>query len=276
MIVELFIAVIIGICFDRAQMIISAFNYESLYNGFGAVELTVKRNIKAPMAYRVLVPYLVVWIEKLFKTSERMRVIIYQHIKTLLVIFAAWAVIHSFGYLVAGITFIILVATIQFDYWDWPIELAAISLAAGGFFIPALFAGILFALTRETAPITGVIYLAMTGDWIGAIIITSVIGLIMLTVRLYVGKRELYCKRVMLKENYASLKDFFKYKPIYFSPIFVTSAIVIGTVVSVIVNPQYWYSLVLLGAGLVLAKADEPRIFSAIIPFIAVAIGGLI
>src|SRR5690606_16529529 len=141
---ELLFALLIGLCFDRAQMGISLANYDSLFNGFGAIDLTVKKNIKAPMAYRVLVPFLVIWIEKILKTDVKYRMFIYQAIKAFFVVLAAWSVIHVFGIMVALITFIILLATVQYDYWDWPIELAAVVLAAGGLFVPALLVGILF------------------------------------------------------------------------------------------------------------------------------------
>lgn len=272
-IIEILMAILIGLCFDRAQMGISLANYDALFNGFGAIDLTVKKNIKAPMAYRVLVPFLVVWVERLLKTKPEYRMFIYQAFKAFFVVLAVWSVIHVFGLLVALITFIILLATIQYDYWDWPIELAAVVLAAGGMFVPALLVGILFAFSRETSLITGFVYLAATGDWIGALIITAIIGVILFGIRWFIGKRELYCERFMWKYNLSLFKNFFKWKPFLYSPLFVSSAITIGTVLSVLVMPKYFPALILLLAGWILAKADEPRIFSACIPFIAVLIG---
>lgn len=273
MITEILFALLIGLSFDRAQMAISIANYDSLFNGFGSIDLTVKREIKAPMAYRILVPYLVTWIEKLFKTKPEYRLFIYQAIKASLVVFAVWTVVHVFGLFVAFITFSILLLTIQYDYWDWSIELAAIVLAAGGYFIPALLIGILFAFSRETSLITGFVYLVSTGDWYRALIITAIIGVILFSIRKFIGKRELYCERFMWKYNLGLFKNFFKWKPFLYSPLFVSAAITIGTVLAVMINPEYWYILIMLLAGWILAKADEPRIFSACIPFIAILIG---
>ena len=274
MITELLFALLIGLCFDRAQMGISLANYDALSNGFGTIDMTVRKKIKAPMAYRILVPYMVTWTEKLLKTDPEYRIFIYQAFKSFFVMLAAWSVIHVFGIMVTLITFIILLLTVHYDYWDWPIELAAIVLAAGGLFIPALIVGILFAFSRETSLITGFVYLVSTGDWTGAIIITAIIGVILFCVRFFIGKRELYCDRFMWKYNLGLFKNFFKWKPFLYSPLFVSAAITIGTIVSVAFMPQYWFILPMLVAGWVLAKADEPRVFSACVPFIAVIIGG--
>ena len=272
--IEILFAILIGWTFDRAQMMISASNYSTVFNGFGAIDLTVKKQIKAPMAYRVLVPFLVSWIEQTFKVDAKYRVFIYQNLKAFFVILAAYSVIHVFGIVTALITFLILLLTIQFDYWDWPIELAAVVFASGGHFVPALLLGILFAFSRETAPITGFIYWIASGDLAGGIIISGFTVLLMLGVRIFVGKRELYCKRVMWKDNLILFKNFLKWKPFAYSPLFVTSAITAGTLISVIVNPHHWYSLIFIIAGWILAKADEPRVFSAVVPFISLMIGG--
>lgn len=273
---NILLAILIGWAFDRVQMLITAPNYGSMFNGFGAIDLTYKKEIKAPMAYRVLVPMLVIGFEKLFKTDIKYRSIIYQNIKVFFVIVAAWSVIYVFGVVAALLTFTILLATIQYDYWDWPIELAAVVLAAGGHFFPALIVGVLYAFSRETAPIIGLIYFVATKDVERAFILTALIVSIMSSVRAVVGKRPLYCDRVMIKTNLNLFKNFLKWKPFAYSTLFTSVVITAGTVLSVVVNPEYWYSLIFIGAGWVLAKADEPRIFSACVPFIAVMIGGLI
>lgn len=272
--IEILFAILIGWAFDRVQMQISYVNYGSVYNGYGAIDLTVKRTIKAPMAYRLLVPILVTWIERTFKIQEKYRVFLYQNIKVFFVILAAYSIIHVYGILIALIAFTILLATIQYDYWDWPIELAAVVFASGGQFVPALIIGILFAFSRETAPITGFIYWVATGDLAGGMIISGLIVLLMLAVRIFIGKRELYCKRVMWKDNLKLLQNYFKWKPFAYSQLFITTILTAGSLMSVIVNPQYWYSLIFIVAGWILAKADEPRVFSAVVPFISVMIGG--
>lgn len=274
--IEILFAFLIGWAFDRAQMGLSATNYNALYNGYGVIDLVNKREIKAPMAYRVLVPWLVGWIETTFKVKKEYRVIVYQNIKMLFVMLAAWSVIHVYGIVICLLTFTILLLTIQFDYWDWPIELAAVVLASGGHFVPALIVALLFALSRETAPITALIYFVATLDILGSLVILMVTLLVMVEVKKTIGDRPLYCKRFMFYDNLKLYKNFFKWKPILYSPITVTAVLTLGSLISVIINPQYWYVLILLVAGWILAKADEPRIFSSIVPFIAIMIGGAI
>ena len=276
MITKIIIAVIVGLCFDRAQMQISGPNYGSLYNGYGAIELTAKKAIKAPMAYRVLVPFLVTWIVKAFKIIPKYHVFVYQAIKAFFVVVAAFSVVQVFGYTAMFLTFSILLLTIQYDYWDWPIELAAVVFAAGGLYLPTIILAILFSMSRETSIVIGPIFYASTGN------LSFSMGLLVLTistilaVRLIVGKQELYCKRYMWNYNIGLFKNFFKWKPFLYSPLFVSAAITIGTVLTILIKPQFWFISILLVAGWILAKADEPRIFSSCVPFIAVLIGGVI
>lgn len=275
MIIEILFAILIGICFDRVQMMISAFNYSAEYNGFGVVDMVNKRKIKAPMAYRVLVPWLMAFIEsKVFIVQPDKRVFIYQAIKASFVVLAAWSIIHTYGLMAALFTFLILLLTIQFDYWDWPLEMAAIVLASAGLFIPALIVGVFFALSRETAPLTALVYFAATLDLVGSLYIFAVIILTQNLVRLYVGKKSLYCDRIMIKTNIKLYKNFFKWKPFFYSPLTITALLALAAIVSVIINPQHWYILILVASGLTLAKADEPRVLSGVIPFIAILLSG--
>jgi len=115
-----------------------------------------------------------------------------------------------------------------------------------------------------------------TLDILGSLVLLMVTLLVMVKVKETIGDRPLYCKRFMFYDNLKLYKNFFKWKPILYSPITVTAVLTLGSLISVIINPQYWYVLILLVAGWILAKADEPRIFSSIVPFIAILIGGAI
>lgn len=265
------IPVLVGWAFDRVQMIISAPNYGALWNGFGAIDLTVKRKIKAPMAYRIFVPYLVIFIERLFRIKPESRVFIYQTIKLLLVILAVYAVSYTWGMDVALLTFILLLVTIEYDYWDWAIEVGAVALATSGNLGFALVGGMLHGMSRETAPILPVAYYLSTGDLTGTIYLGLVVGLTMLAVRLYVGKRELYCDRWMWKENMSLLKDLFKWKPIYYSRIFISVVITVMVFIYIfITSANDWIiPLAIVVAGWLMAKADEPRVFSVAMIYIA-------
>jgi hypothetical protein len=273
--------------FERAHMIISAPNYGALWNGFGAIDLTVQRNIKAPAAYRVLMPFLVVGIEKLFHTPPVRRIDIYQTLKILMETLAFWAIWQVWGLPVMLLTGILLLLTIRFDYWSWGIELAGIALAMTGNLSLAIPGAILFGLSRETAVLSGVAFYAVTGNLGQAFVVESAAVLALVLVRLWVGKRPLYCDRFMIHislkpfkisgPNVDMWKPFFKYQPIYHSDVFIAAVISLLTLFAVLQRPTGWIiPLVMLGAGWTITRADETRVFTACLPWIAaMMIGGI-
>lgn len=262
---SLITAIFFGWCFDRAQMVMSAPNYGALWNGFGCIDLVNRREARAPMAYRVLVP----WLVALLKRFDRLAV--YQTLKFISVVYAFWAVIEWIGVIGALVTFFILLVTVQFDYWDWAIELAGIALAMQGGLIGAAVGIALLALSRETWVLVAAAFYLVTGDLLGTFVLVLIGGGIFLAVRLIVGKRSLYCKRFMIRENWKLIKDIRKYNIVYYVPAFISlvlTALVIGAVTKL---PAGWpIPLVILAAGWSMGKADEPRIFSAALPWAAV------
>jgi len=272
---NILLAILVGWTFNKVQFMISVYNYGVLYNGFGVIDMVNKKKIQAPMAYRVLVPWLVGLIEKLFKIKPEDRIVVYETIKMILVMFAFWSIAHVFGITIMLLSVALLLATIEYDYWDWPVELAAIVLAIGGCFWVLIPVIVLHALSRETAPIVPLAYYLATGI-IGNSIILMVLAVgTMMFVRILIGKRDLYCERFMHKKNWELLKNFGKWKPIYLSRIFVSIVLTLLTILAIIVSPKIgMIPGALLVAGWLLAKVDEPRVFSACIPFIALMIGG--
>lgn len=271
------ISLLIAWCFERAQAMISAPNYSSLYNGFGAIDLTVARETKAPMAYRVLVPFLVIGIERLFHIPENRRINVYETIKIALQAFAFWAVWQAWGLPAALLTFLLLLLTIMFDYWDWAVELAGVALAMSGNLVLTLPAAILASLSRETALLVPVAYFLKTGDWKGTLATAAATVLTLTAVRLLVGRRPLYCDRWMIRYNLGLFKNFFKWQPIYFGDVFISLIITSACLPLLIFRPAGWpIPWVILAAGWSMAKADEARVFVVCLPWIAAAlVGGL-
>jgi hypothetical protein len=274
---SILLALVLGWAFERAVMVITAPNYGSLYNGFGAIDLTVSRQTKAPMAYRVLVPWLVVGIEKLLRSKEDQRIVVYQTIKILLNALAFWCLASGFGLSAALITIALLLVTVKFDYWSYLPELAAVGAAMSGNLVITLPVAILAGMSKETAPVIPVAYYLATSDWKGALATAAAVVLTMAAVRLFVGQRALYCERWMWKYNLQLFIDFFKWKPFYHSDVFIASAITVACVPLLAMRPAGWpVPWAILLAGWTMAKADETRVFSACLPWVAVyLIGGI-
>jgi hypothetical protein len=270
---SLLLALVCAWCFERAAMIISAPNYGSPYNGFGAIDLTYRQEIKAPMSYRVLVPFLVRWIERL---THLPRVGIYQGCKLVLNTLMFWSVGQAFGLNAALLTGLLLLLTVKFDYWSWAPEVAGVALAMTGEWSYALTGGVLAAFSKETALLVPVAFFLRTMDPVGSVIVLMGTGLVFIGVRLAVGERELYCERFQVHYNLGLFKhflqrDFWRQGQWYHQDIFIAVALTGLVVAGAIAQPSLvqLVPLALLAAGWTLAKADETRVFAAVLPFIA-------
>jgi hypothetical protein len=263
-------------CFERVHMIVAAPNYGSLYNGFGAIDLTARRETQAPMAYRVLVPWLIRLLERLGLPQTR-RLDAYQTLKILLEALAFWAIWRAWSLPVALASFLLLLVTIKFDYWDWAAELSGLALAMTGDLSLALPGAMLAGLSRETALLVPAAYLLRTGDLGGGACVLLAALLPLIFVRVYVGRRKLYCARWQLPYNLSLFRAFFKWQPLYHSEICIALVLSALSLTAIIHLPPAWpVPLAVLVAGWTLAKSDETRVFSAALPWLAAyLIGGL-
>jgi hypothetical protein len=277
------LALALAFCFERAHMIIAAPNYGSAWNGFGAIQLTYERKTKAPMAYRVLMPFFVIAVERAFHLPLKRRIDIYQAGKVLLTALAFYAVGLAWSPLVAAVTCVLMLLTVRFDYWSYAGELAGIALACTGDPALAVLGVFVHGLSKETAPVAPVAYLLTTGDGYGAGALMILTAAVMGSVRLIVGKRPGYTSLNKLAENWKRLtaRDggrliLFLYQPAVYSDLALALIVSILTLTTVLTFPPGWIiPLVILGAGWTLALADEVRVFTAVLPWIAAWMIGL-
>ena len=263
------LSILFGWAFDRAQMVMSAKNYGAIWNGYGAITLVNKREAKAPMAYRVLVPWIVALMEKLLPKVERL--VVYQTLKLAGVVYAFWACWHWIGLTATLICFMLLLVTVEYDYWDWAIELGGIAIAMSCGVWAAIGAVMLYAMSRETWPLAAAAYGLASGDWVGAFVVLTSGGMVWAVVRLIVGEKSLYCKRFMIRENWQQIKEIKKWNLFYYVPTFISLMVTILVIAGIVNLPQGWpVPLALIGAGWAMAKANEPRVFSAALPWAAV------
>lgn len=258
---------VVAFAVEAGAMQAAAKNYGSRYNGLGALEGTWKMTNQAPMAYRVLMAWLVAWL------PNGLQLHVYQAVKTLALACGLWLVGLGLGTAAALGLAGLLAITFRYDYWDWEIEILCIGLALTGDFRLALVGAIVWGLSRETAPLAGVVFWLREPDLHGAGAVAVTAGLVMLAVRMAVGEKELYCERVMVRRNLANLKHAWdnRQNPMaaWGHPgraVFIT-LLGLGAAVSQALG---WPVIILsLAAGWIFALADEVRVFTPALVFIS-------
>ena len=261
---------------DRAQLKIAAPSYPNPYCYYASVDAINTRTAVSPMAYRVLVPWLVAAIESWFPSLKAKRLVwVYEPLHIGLIALMFYSVdlaIGRIGMLWFGT---LLVVTFYYAYWDYAAEVIGLALALTGNPGMALLGGLIAALSRETAPLGAVTYMLVTGDVGHALQILSAILAVMLAVRLYVGKRKLYCGRVLWRANWRDLKLITINRPLYLGEIsmsLLVSALTLYAVVSGGAGRAWIVPLMLLVLGWTMARASETRVFTGCLLFVAAAL----
>ena len=252
---------------DVAQFQIAADNYSSLYNGFGAIDSIRAKKAAAPMAYRVLLPWLVGWI-----TPPGWRLVAYELVKIGLMATALGLYANMCGTMAALVMGVLWVSTFRFDYWDVYVEVLAFVLCLTTSLPLALLGAFLGALSKETAGILPILYLTLTGDWLGAFWVALVCWGTLLLVRAYTGYRPMYCSRLMIRQNWKdllALKDGWILSPQFVSLVWIVGGLWATFAPNV---PGGWIVPVLLVAGGTMGRIVEPRIFLSTSIWIAAAI----
>jgi hypothetical protein len=275
--VDYVICLLMAWAFERAHMVITSHNYSSLYNGFGAIDTVNAGTAKAPMAYRVLMP----WLIRLIERTGARRIAIYQGMKIVLNAGAFAAITAAFGLQTALLSAILLLLTIKFDYWDWQAEMIGVCAAMTGNLVAAAIGGMIHGLSKETAPLVPLAYLIRTGDWSGTLVVATVTALALALPRIVYGPRPMYCSRNQARYNLDLFKaftdrEFWAWGQWFHVDIFIACALTLGTVAAQLARPALdgIIPAAILAAGWTMAKADETRVFALTIPWIAFALVG--
>lgn len=235
-------------------------NIGARWNGYGAIEGVLNKSSDAPMVYRVLVPWLVGRNIKLWK-YEAMQVIMV--CSSLISLYLAW---HSINIIL--MSSVLLIASFWYDYWDWTAEIIGVSLALVS--LPLAFLGVIIhSLSRETAPLVGLVYALHSHDYLGGALISCIAILTLLIVRKIQGKHKLYCKRWMIYENIELLK-----KGNISGWLSIT--MIILYLLALPLRMEAMGLLPLVIACITMAKINETRVFVSIVPYAALFISGLI
>lgn len=248
------ICLALALVLARVQFL-SARSTNSPWNGYGAIEQVQKKTAQAPMVYRVLIPWLI----------GKPTMAKYQAMQVVLIAAALYSVFLAWDLPVMLATAAIIPITFYFDYWDWSVELMSFSLALVS--LPLAIVGvILHGLSRETAPLPGLAYALHFGDIWGGLAISACGFLALWIVRRIQGKHKLYCDRWMYKRNWRELR-----KPHTGSP-YASVGLSLMALIGAYGSLDGLIVPIVLGAGWTMAVAAETRVFTAVIPFAAMAL----
>lgn len=266
-----------AIALDKAQLVVCAPSYGNRYCGMGTIDGVLARDIEAPMAYRVLVPWLVGLVERIAPTMKRHRLSVYEALKIALMALCLTSIAYAVGPITALVFASLLPITFRFDYWDWAVEAGALALAIGGHLQAAVFGGIALALSRETAPLVALTYLLSTRDWYGTALIATATALTMLFVHLRQGQHKLYCDRFMWKRNLNDLRQLLCLSPWFLSSPFLSVGVTVLAVAALpFVGPTWPIPLALLALGWTMGIAGETRIFTGCLVWVSMGLAGAI
>lgn len=171
-------------------------NMGAVWNGYGAVGGTRARVLKAPMRYRVLVPWLVGWI------PEPVRLWAYQGVKMSLVAGCLLLGAALLGRAGMALLAVLVAVTFEFDYWDGYAELLAVELILLGSPWSMALGGVVWGFSRETALLAPVlIFLASGWDVFACVpLVVWLAGPVALGAARFVqGPARLYCERWTLR-----------------------------------------------------------------------------
>ena len=240
-----------------AEWRITRSNLGAPWNGYGAIDGVLQRNTPAPMRYRVLAAWLLGWLPK----SKRL--IGYTVFKALLlacVLLLAYPLLGQNGTIV--LAFLIAI-TLEFDYWDCYAELVGVLSCLHPSPWVALVGSVVWGLSRETVHLAPLLRLfAAVGNpwpaWAG-------VGA-WWAVQLIQGRAGLYCERWTFSEyNVRDIKQCLKKADT--GPMLallwmgVTIAVAIWGHFPKPLASTWMFPLVWLGAGWLMGRAREVRIF---------------
>jgi len=255
-------------------------NVGAVWNGWGAVEGTLRRRNRAPMRYRVLVPWMLALLGKVGLGTGLWQ---YEVLKVGLLAGALWvaeALLGTVGMLALAV---LVASTFEWDYWDCYGELLGVGLIllAGerGTWWLAVAGGLVWGLSRETALLAPVLGLLAGGWWCGAAALVGpwAMGL----ARLYQGKAGLYCERwTLYVYNLRDLALAGKRKDVgpWLSVLWTVATVFVCVGVwecGGVMDRTRWVMLAWLGAGWLMGRSRETRVFLPCALWMAGVIGEL-
>lgn len=229
-------------------------NLGAPWNGFGAIEGVLQRNSPAPMRYRVLAAWMV---GRLPKSKRLIGYVVFKTLLLTCVLLLAYPLLGLNGTI--ALAFLIAL-TFEYDYWDCYAELIGVLSCLHPSPWVTMAGCVVWGLSRETALLAPVFYALAGGlswfTWPGLVAWG--------VVRIVQGDAKLYCERwTFFKYNIHDLKQCLKLADT--GP--VMALLWTGVTIAALTRlPEplastWMFPLVWLGAGWLMGRAREVRIF---------------
>ena len=303
MITHICIYFFLAIALDMIQFRLTAGNYWSKYNGIGAVHDVMGGRADAPMQYRILVPAIYIFFEKLFGSSRFYEgktfntVFIYEPLKILFMFLGLWAFhlylsvyfVHMIAFAGTILMALFWVVTFQYDYADCYLDVCLWSLfcwaTLTGQAELVIIVFVLAVLNREVSFLLAGLYFLLT-DNISIMWLLLILGAVIYVAMYAVfGNKPRYCTtREIFRLNWQDVCSLFK-KPVQadrvglpvFNGVFLFFVVILGLALLALNYESYppgiqalwlinipFMVLVLLGARIVELRVLMPMALSAI------------
>ncbi len=257
---------LVAIALDRVMLKLTAFSYNCEYTaGYASIDAVCQRRADPHAAIRVLVPWLIGLIERLFPALHKHRLpALYEPIRIL-----AWAAAlavseRAIGTAGALAVAAFLPATFLFDFWDTPWEVLGFASAlTGNLQLTILTGGLLGFARQRTALLMVPIYALTTHDWFGAGLVAIATGLAQLSVYVWVGKSDRPVQGGWeWRRNLDEVIHIFRNRPFYLSETAMSvglTALVIWVVLMGRAGPSWPVPLAVVTANWIWPRASETR-----------------
>lgn len=179
-------------------------NYGAMWNGIGAIPQVIQRKGKAPMVYRVLVPWLTYATNRVLfrgKLSRKGGLIAYLFWKWVFMSASLSLAAHLFGIPYALVIALAWVICFQYDYWTPYVETLVILLALTGNPYLFLLGLILGALSKESTILAVPTFLLLTSDPWWTLAGTILWFAVRYAMVRYQGKHKRYVSFMAIKYN---------------------------------------------------------------------------
>jgi len=239
-----------------------------IWNGMLTVKRTLAKNHKAPMVYRVLLPYL---IRPLLKRGWELEDA-YEFARVGLLWACLVVTADYWGWQVTVLWLLLAMSAQIYDTWCYAGEMIGITTALMGNPWLAIMGTVPHGLSRETVLINGFVYWLATGDVWGAVLVTLCAAAVLLAVRAEQGEHELYCDRFQIKQNIKMLLKRPDMPVVFHAPYLNIIIIILSLLGAYMMGRVGWMVPVMLAATLTMGKLNEYRLQIPLMPFAAVAL----
>ncbi len=269
---NIILIVLLGLVLTLVESRITRGNLGTTYNGYGAIPGVLDRTALHPMRHRVLMAWIVGWLPETAGRGIPVRALAYQTVKGVFItaaLLAAYFCAYDRSMVSVLALALLVMVTMEFDYWDCYMELAGAAVCLTGDVIAATLVMPLWAASRETWAFGALLVALASGNFTDAVPVLMMGGLWYAMVWHVQGPAPLYSHRwAMRAYNWNDLWRCIYYRPDSGPALAILWTL--GTLAAVAFGrglmPAHlartaWVAVAWLVAGWLMGRAREVRVF---------------